>query len=68
MIKQKMNDSLNSLKINNMSVECILACLYFLCLPFTVVTTPLGSLLKIVTMPIKAIMLVFGDIVSNKIH
>lgn len=68
MIKQKMNDSLNSLKINNMSVECILVCLYFLCLPFTVVTTPLGSLLKIVTMPIKAIMLVFGDIVSNKIH
>ena len=68
MIKQKMNDSLNSLKINNMRVEFILACLYFLCLPFTVVTTPLGFLNKIVTMPIKAIMLVFRDIVSNKIH
>ena len=29
------------------SAECILACVYFVCLPFTVVTTPFGSLLKV---------------------
>lgn len=40
------------------SAECILACIYFICLPFTVVTTPLGSLLKVITMPITAALLV----------
>ena len=40
------------------SAECILACIYFICLPFTVVTTPLGSLLKVITMPITAVLLV----------
>lgn len=39
------------------SMECVLACLYFLCLPFTVVTTPLGSLLKVITMPVTAALL-----------
>ena len=34
------------------SVECILACVYFMCLPFTVVETPVGSLLKLVTFPV----------------
>ncbi len=37
---------------NRISNECLMACLYFLCLPFTVVTTPYGSLLKVVTMPV----------------
>lgn len=38
------------------SAECILACVYFVCLPFTVVTTPFGSLLKVMTFPIVALL------------
>lgn len=38
------------------SLECILACIYFVCLPFTVVTTPFGSLLKLITLPIAAVL------------
>ncbi len=38
------------------SMDCLLACLYFVCLPFTIVTTPFGSLLKVVTMPVIAIL------------
>lgn len=38
------------------SVDCIFACIYFMCLPFTVVTTPFGSLLKVVTMPVIAVL------------
>lgn len=38
------------------SVECILACMYFMCLPFTVVETPVGSLLKLVTFPVAFIL------------
>lgn len=41
---------------DRISVECILACIYFVCLPFTVVTTPIGSLLKVITFPIVAIL------------
>ena len=38
------------------SVDCIFACIYFMCLPFTVVTTSFGSLLKLVSMPIIAVL------------
>ena len=31
-----------------------MACMYFVCLPLTVVTTPFGSMLKLVTMPVAA--------------
>ncbi len=38
------------------SLDCIMACLYFVCLPFTVVTTSFGSLLKLITFPIIAVL------------
>lgn len=41
-------------KKDPISPECLAACLYFMCLPFTVVTTPFGSLLKVVPLPIMA--------------
>lgn len=55
------------------SIECIMACIYFVCLPFTVVTTPAGSLLKVVTMPIILVLsvrLMMGksDLTVNYIH
>ena len=37
-------------------IDCLLACLYFTLLPFTVVTTPFGSLLKVMTVPIVALL------------
>lgn len=40
------------------SLDCIMACLYFVCLPFTVVTTSYGSLLKLVTLPIIAVLVI----------
>lgn len=42
----------------HISLECIMAVLYFVCLPFTIVTTPFGSLLKVVTIPIIAVLAV----------
>lgn len=55
------------------SIECILACIYFACLPFTVVTTPAGSLLKVVTIPIAAILMIRlfmgkSELTLNYIH
>lgn len=55
------------------SIECILACIYFACLPFTVVTTPAGSLLKVVTFPIAAILMIRlfmgkSELTLNYIH
>lgn len=55
------------------SLECVMACLYFLCLPFTVVTTPFGSLLKVVTLPVIAVLTVCllmgrSAIVLNHLH
>ena len=55
------------------SIECILACIYFACLPFTVVTTPVGSLLKVVTFPIAAILMIRlfmgkSELTLNYIH
>nr|QGT51267.1 hypothetical protein Firmicute1046_3430 [uncultured Firmicutes bacterium] len=38
------------------SVDCILVCLYFTALPLTVVTTPWGSLLKLISIPIAVIL------------
>lgn len=55
------------------SLDCIMACLYFMCLPFTVVTTPFGSLLKLITLPIIAVLSVRtlmgkSDISLNYVH
>ena len=41
---------------DKISIDCFMACLYFICLPLTVVTTPLGSMLKVVTMPLVAVL------------
>ncbi|MBR0303864.1 MAG: O-antigen ligase family protein [Clostridia bacterium] len=38
------------------SLDCIMACLYFVCLPLTVITTPFGSMLKVVTIPTVAVL------------
>jgi len=43
-------------KNNQISLDCFMACLYFVCLPLTVITTPLGSMLKVVTMPTVAVL------------
>ena len=55
------------------SLDCLLACIYFVCLPFTVVTTPFGSLLKLVTFPVVLILSVRilmgkSDLTFNYIH
>lgn len=55
------------------SIDCLMACLYFVCLPFTVVTTPVGSLLKVVTFPVVLILslrILMGksDLTFNYIH
>ena len=46
----------NQANTEPISVDCLLACIYFMCLPFTVVTTSYGSLLKLVSMPIIAVL------------
>lgn len=43
-------------KKDKISLDCIMACLYFICLPLTVITTPFGSMLKVVTMPVVAVL------------
>lgn len=73
-----MTDSISSAasggeKAEKISLECIMACIYFMCLPFTVVTTSFGSLLKVVTMPVilvLAVRILMGksDIVPNYLH
>ncbi len=40
----------------NISIDSFVVAIYFLCLPFTVVTTPFGSLLKLITMPVLAVL------------
>ena len=55
------------------SIDCFLAGIYFICLPFTVVTTPFGSLLKLVTMPLVLALIIRlfmgkSDITFNYIH
>lgn len=55
------------------SIDCFLAGIYFLCLPFTVVTTPFGSLLKIAALPIVTVLLIRlfmgkSDLAFNYIH
>ncbi len=42
--------------IKSISIDCVAVCIYFLCMPLTIVTTPFGSLLKVVTMPVLAIL------------
>ncbi len=42
--------------LKKISIDCYMVCLYFACLPFTVVETPLGSLLKLITMPVVAVL------------
>ena len=45
-------------KENKISFDCLMACAYFVCLPLTVITTPFGSMLKVVTMPLVALLTV----------
>ncbi|MDD4690189.1 MAG: O-antigen ligase family protein [Eubacteriales bacterium] len=60
--------------ISYISIDCVMACIYFLSLPFTVVTTPFGSLMKIITMPVTAVLLyklIFGKtkpLAFNSVH
>ncbi len=42
---------------SNISIDCLMVCLYFICLPFTIVTTPFGSLLKLITFPVTGVLL-----------
>ena len=42
---------------DKISIECIMASLYFVCLPLTVVSTPFGSVLKLVTFPTLAVLM-----------
>lgn len=42
---------------SHISLDCMAACLYFLCMPYTIVTTPFGSLLKVITFPVAGILL-----------
>lgn len=42
--------------LSKISIDCWAVCLYFLCMPFTVVQTPFGSVLKVITMPIVAVL------------
>ncbi|MBP5246193.1 MAG: O-antigen ligase family protein [Clostridia bacterium] len=60
-------------KKGKISIECILAGIYFFCLPFTVVETPFGSLLKLVSIPIIAILVVRllmgkSEVSLNSVH
>lgn len=58
MIIQKIKEFFRSI-----SIDCFAVCLYFVCLPFTIVTTPFGSLLKVITYPVVAVLvykLLFG--------
>lgn len=60
-------------KKEKISADCLLACLYLVCLPFTVVTTPIGSLLKVMTYPIFILLAVRylmgkNELVFNYIH
>ncbi len=56
------------------SIDCIMVCIYLVCLPFTIVTTPFGSLLRVISMPILAVLLyklIFGDckkLALNSVH
>ena len=43
--------------LKSISIDCYAVCLYFMCLPFTVVTTPFGSLLKLITFPVIGVLL-----------
>lgn len=58
----------------DVSFECLVVCLYLLCLPFTIVSTPFGSLLKVVSLPVIAVLaykLLFGKaklISFNSVH
>ena len=64
---------MEELKKDKISIDCIMACLYFACLPLTVVSTPFGSVLKLVTMPTVAVLsvrLILGksQLVFNYLH
>ncbi len=60
--------------ISHISADCIAVCVYIICLPFTIVSTPFGSLLKVISMPIIAVLtykLFFGKckrLTLNSVH
>lgn len=37
---------------SHISIDCLAVCIYFLFMPFTMVSTPFGSLLKLITIPV----------------
>ncbi len=41
---------------SHISIDCLAACMYFLCMPFTIVSTPFGSVLKLLTVPVVAVL------------
>ena len=58
---------------NKISFDCVMACIYFVCLPLTVITTAYGSVLRLVTLPTVAILsvrLLLGKsrLVFNYVH
>lgn len=61
------NRDINKSNIERISIDCVLACIYFMCLPFTVVTTSYGSLLKLVTLPIIGVLVVRALMGKNEI-
>ena len=68
-----MAEAKEEIKKNKISIDCIMACLYFVCLPLTVVSTPFGSVLKLITMPTVAVLsvrLLMGKsrLVFNYVH
>lgn len=50
-----MPEKIRTLK-RDISADSLAVCFYFLCMPFTIVSTPLGSLLRLVTVPVIAVL------------
>ncbi len=60
--------------MSDISIDCVMVCIYLVCLPFTIVLTPFGSVLKVITMPLIAVLmykLLFGEckkLQLNSVH
>lgn len=63
----------NSIPKEKISLDCLIVCLYLISLPLTVVSTPFGSVLRLVTFPVVGLLsarLLMGksDLSLNYIH
>lgn len=58
---------MQEVKKDKVSIDCLMACLYFICLPLTVVSTPFGSVLKLVTIPMVSVLSVRFLLGKNKL-